>query len=363
MTANARDAPSFRSIEDGDVESVAALWADCGLLVPTNDPIADIAFARAQNHADVLISTAADGKPTASVMVGHDGHRGWIYYVAVSPTCQGQGLGRRAVEAAEAWLRARGVGKMQLMIRDTNETVRDFYSTIGWTKEPRLVMSKRLQPTPVVPGPLETHVTRLEMLKRPTRPTVPAPAGRKVSLQKLEAPTVSFYRWLNDTVGRPWTWIAVRGWSDEKLASVLADDAEEIYLLSVGGVPAGFCHLSRAKPGETAIMYFGLMPEFIGGGLGWYFINAMVDIAWLGDVQRVWLNTCDLDHPRALGNYQKAGFAPFGQFTEILPDPRIYGLPWPERRAAAATAEAAASEDTSGSGNDTVVPIRLKDAD
>ena len=74
--------------------------------MPTNDPIADIAFARAQNHADVLISTAADGKPTASVMVGHDGHRGWILRRSLA-NMPGQGLGRRAVEAAEAWLRTR----------------------------------------------------------------------------------------------------------------------------------------------------------------------------------------------------------------------------------------------------------------
>ena len=250
---------------------------------------------------------------------------------------------------------------MQLMIRDTNETVRDFYSTIGWTEEPRLVMSKRLQPTPVVPGPLETHVTRLEMLERPTRPTVPAPAGRGLASEVGGADGV-LLPLAQRHCGTARTWIAVRGWSDEKLASVLADDAEEVYLLSVGGVPAGFCHLSRAKPGETAIMYFGLMPEFIGGGLGWYFINAMVDIAWLGDVQRVWLNTCDLDHPRALGNYQKAGFAPSVNSRRSCPT--LGSTACPGRRGGQPRRRwRRLSPKTRRVRNGTVVPIRLKDAD
>ncbi len=356
MVQRKEDVLAFRPIEDGDVDAVVALWRECGLVVPTNDPVADIAFARAQTNAEVLLSATPDGDPTATVMIGHDGHRGWIYYVAVSPSSQGKGLGRHAVAAAEDWLRARGVGKMQLMIRDTNEKVRDFYAAIGWTQEPRLVMSKRLRPVPEVPGPLTTRVTRLEMLERPTRPTVPAPAGRMVSLQKLDSPTVSFYRWLNETVGRRWTWVNVRAWSDEKVAEVIAQASEEVYLLSVGGVPAGYCHISRAVPGETEISYFGLLPEFIGAGLGWYFINAMIDIAWLGEVKRIWLNTCDLDHPRALGNYQRAGFVPFGQFEETLPDPRNFGLPWPEGRAGASKGNMAPV-----SGDDTVVPIRLKD--
>jgi GNAT superfamily N-acetyltransferase len=75
-----------------------------------------------------------------------------------------------------------------------------------------------------------------------------------------------------------------------------------------------------------------LLPEFIGRGYGGYLLNAIVDLAWsAGPCGRLWVHTCDLDHPRALGVYQKAGFQPFRQYSQTLPDPRLAGLPLPER--------------------------------
>ena len=93
---------------DADVEDVVALWTRCGLTRPWNDPVADIAFARSSPNATVLVGCSG-GAIAASVMVGHDGHRGAVYYVSVDPGLCAGGLGRPIRAAAADWLRARGV--------------------------------------------------------------------------------------------------------------------------------------------------------------------------------------------------------------------------------------------------------------
>ena len=77
-------------------------------------------------------------------MVGHDGHRGVVYYVSADPDVQGQGLGRQVMAAAEGWLASRGVWKLNLIIRDDNEKVRGFYQALGYETEPRILMARRL---------------------------------------------------------------------------------------------------------------------------------------------------------------------------------------------------------------------------
>jgi ribosomal protein S18 acetylase RimI-like enzyme len=126
-------------------QAVIALWRDCGLVVPHNDPAADFRFAKRGPNSDVLVGVDESGQIAGSVMVGHDGHRGWVYYVAAAPALRGQGIGRRMMEAAEGWLRKRNVPKMQLMIREANTAVADFYERIGYQAEPRVVMSKWLK--------------------------------------------------------------------------------------------------------------------------------------------------------------------------------------------------------------------------
>ena len=134
----------IRNYEAGDRRAVIALWQACGLVVPgKNDPEADIDFAIASHDAEILVGVV-DGAIAATAMVGHDGHRGWLYYVAVAPALQKRGLGRRMVEAAEAWLRLRGAPKAQLMIRETNTQVEAFYARLGYATIPRIVMQKVL---------------------------------------------------------------------------------------------------------------------------------------------------------------------------------------------------------------------------
>ncbi|HVZ50836.1 MAG TPA: GNAT family acetyltransferase [Pseudolabrys sp.] len=135
---------------DGDVEAIVALWTRCGLTRPWNEPRADIARARSGANATVLVGRA-DGEIVASIMVGHDGHRGWFYYLSVEPTQQGRGYGRAITQAAEQWLAARGVEKVMLMVRGDNRAVHDFYRALGYFDQPRTIFAKWLdgrEPTP-----------------------------------------------------------------------------------------------------------------------------------------------------------------------------------------------------------------------
>lgn len=128
-----------------DEQAVIALWRDCGLVVPHNDPAADFRFAKRGPNSDVLVGVDESDQIAGSVMVGHDGHRGWVYYVAAAPAARGQGIGRRMMNAAEDWLRGRNVPKVQLMIRETNTAVAKFYERLNYQTEPRVVMSKWLK--------------------------------------------------------------------------------------------------------------------------------------------------------------------------------------------------------------------------
>ncbi|RPF22808.1 GNAT family acetyltransferase [Myceligenerans xiligouense] len=135
----------FAEITDDDVEDVVALWHACGLTRPWNDPHVDVADARSGPTSTVLVLRDADagrGGVVASVMAGLDGHRGWLYYVAVSPDRQGSGLGRAAVAAGEDWLRAAGARKVQLMVRTTNSAVVDFYERLGYTDQETTVLGR-----------------------------------------------------------------------------------------------------------------------------------------------------------------------------------------------------------------------------
>lgn len=128
----------------GDSHALTALWRACGLVVPTNDPVADLRFALAGACSTVLVGQAVCGRVIGSAMVGHDGHRGWLYYVAADPALRGQGVGRAMVHAGEDWLRQRDVVKVQLMVRETNTQVVGFYQELGFEVTPRVVMAKWL---------------------------------------------------------------------------------------------------------------------------------------------------------------------------------------------------------------------------
>jgi len=137
----------IRPVEDGDRAAVAALWHACGLTKPYNPPDRDIAFCRASPTSELFVADD-DGAVVATAMAGHDGHRGWLYYVAVDPARRGEGLARQMVAHAEAWLAGLGVPKVNLIIRDTNASVQAFYENIGYEVEPRTQMARWLVDKP-----------------------------------------------------------------------------------------------------------------------------------------------------------------------------------------------------------------------
>ncbi|MGE0434229.1 MAG: GNAT family acetyltransferase [Planctomycetota bacterium] len=141
----------IQPLRDADVDAVVRLWHLCELTRPWNDPHADLAFARRSRDCEVFVGLDDDAQVVSSVMVGHDGHRGWMYYLAVSPTARRRGIGREMVQHAEQWLRNAGVPKLMLMVRESNAAVvGEFYRALGYEAEPVVTFSKWLR-EPAVP--------------------------------------------------------------------------------------------------------------------------------------------------------------------------------------------------------------------
>ena len=119
------------------------LWRRAGLTRPWNDAGADFRRAVA-GPASAVLGVRIDGVLVGTAMVGHDGHRGWVYYLAVADAARGRGLGRALMTAAETWLVARAVPKIQFMVRTGNETVLEFYSHLGYERSDCVVLGRRL---------------------------------------------------------------------------------------------------------------------------------------------------------------------------------------------------------------------------
>ena len=137
-------------IADADIGAVVAIWQACGLTRPWNDPSSDIALARRGPNSAILAGRDGD-TIVATVMVGHDGHRGWVYYVAVDPDHHGKGHGRTIMNAAEDWLRQAGVEKLMLLVRSDNTKVQAFYEQLGYDEQKRVIYANWLdgrEPTP-----------------------------------------------------------------------------------------------------------------------------------------------------------------------------------------------------------------------
>jgi GNAT superfamily N-acetyltransferase len=160
---------------------------------------------------------------------------------------------------------------------------------------------------------------------RPTAPPVPAPFG-KLALMRAEDCTVSFYRYLYETVGTPCLWYERRLLDDATLAAQIAKPTTEIFVLHVGGVPAGYFELDTASPRETELCYFGLVPQFIGRRLGPFLLRAAIEQAWSRPIGRLWVSTRTFGHPKALGHYQRAGFVVYDRRPLRFEDPRTRGI-------------------------------------
>lgn len=178
----------------------------------------------------------------------------------------------------------------------------------------------------VPPGHLGSVVTSLEMLARP-----PAPAGPQKSALKLERWPAPIdrdrYRALFREIGENWLWQGRLVMDDAKLAATLDAPTTEVYAATRrDGVPVGLLELDFAVPGEAELAYFGMVPGMTGNGHGGWLMAHAMRLCWRAGVNRVWVHTCDFDHPAALGFYMAQGFKPFERAIEIIPDPRLIGI-------------------------------------
>ena len=134
----------IRAYRESDQDAVVALWRECGLVRPWNDPVKDI-HRKLCVQRDLFLVGTVDGRLVATVMAGYDGHRGWINYLAVAREHRKQGFGRNLMDEAEARLRAMGCPKINLQIRSSNAEVIAFYRSLGFSVDDSLSMGKRLE--------------------------------------------------------------------------------------------------------------------------------------------------------------------------------------------------------------------------
>lgn len=155
-------------------------------------------------------------------------------------------------------------------------------------------------------------VTFLKMDARPPALPPPQPKG-KIAILRAENPPVHFYRYLYNTIGDAYLWVDRRKLSDDELAAIVQHPLVELYVLYVDGCPAGMAELEFRDGAAGQVAYFGLMPDYVGRHLGYYFLYQSVSIAWSKPIASLLINTCTLDHPRALPLYQRIGFVPYSR--------------------------------------------------
>jgi len=179
------------------------------------------------------------------------------------------------------------------------------------------------------PGRLRSVITYLEMHAPPWdegQPLDPQPPVAGVAIEALPDVSVADYRAFYRQVGEPWLWCERLTMADADFAALLANPRVEVRRLSVDGRFTGYSELDRRQPGEVEIVYFGLVPDVIGMGLGRFFLHRTLIDAWASQPRRVWLHTCTEDHPGALVFYEDAGFRRFRSETVEIEDPRLTGL-------------------------------------
>jgi GNAT superfamily N-acetyltransferase len=156
--------------------------------------------------------------------------------------------------------------------------------------------------------------TYLEMRAPADLEPAPPPTP-SATVERLEGCPPALWRHLYAEVGREYHWIDRLGWTDQDIADYLADPGLELWLLREAGETAGYFELRRHQGGDVEVAYFGLLPAFVGRGLGKFLLTGAVERAWAAGATRVWLHTSSLDHPSALPNYLARGFSIWKQET------------------------------------------------
>ena len=155
-------------------------------------------------------------------------------------------------------------------------------------------------------------VTFLEMTAKPSALPPPMPRG-KVAIMRANHPPVHFYRYLYDTIGDAYFWVDRRKLSDAALGALVQDAEVELHVLYLDGNPMGMAELDMRDAATGQLAYFGLMPEAVGKRLGYFFLYHAVANAWARPISKLLVNTCTLDHPRALPLYQRLGFTAYSR--------------------------------------------------
>ena len=178
--------------------------------------------------------------------------------------------------------------------------------------------------TPVPPDQVATVVTTLEMRERPRPRAMP---NNTLTLVEWPRPAPARYRALFRRVGAPWLWYSRLAMDDARLTGIIHDPGIAIWAaVDRSGAEVGMLELDFRRAGDCELSYFALVPEWTGQGHGrWLMAQALLR-AWRPDVKRVWVHTCTLDHPSALGFYRAQGFAAIARTVEMFPDPRVLGL-------------------------------------
>lgn len=178
--------------------------------------------------------------------------------------------------------------------------------------------------TPVPADEIATIVTTLEMTKRPApRPLPESP----LQLTAWAIPDPAKYRALFRRVGAPWLWFSRLAMDDATLTRIIHAPAVAVFaVLDRRGIEVGMLELDFRERGTCELAYLGLIPELAGHGHGrWLMAHALMR-AWAKGIERVWVHTCTLDHPSALGFYRASGFTAVSRTIETFPDPRVAGL-------------------------------------
>jgi GNAT superfamily N-acetyltransferase len=176
------------------------------------------------------------------------------------------------------------------------------------------------------PGKIAAVTTHLEMRERP--PARPAPPRPDLALRRVERADPAWYRDLYRRIGGDWLWFSRLLMADAELAAVLRHPGVELWALERAGGPAvGILELDRREPGQVELAFFGLVADEVGGGAGRLLMNHAIERAFApAPIERFWVHTCTLDHPKALEFYVRSGFVPYKRSVEVADDPRLAGV-------------------------------------
>ena len=177
---------------------------------------------------------------------------------------------------------------------------------------------------PLPPGKVAALVTYLEMTERP-----PAAALRDrpdLSLRRVAAPDLDWYRDLFRRIGTDWLWFGRLVMPDEQVRATITHPLVEVHALTWDGRDEGLVELDRREAPDIEIAYFGVTPALLGQGAGRWLMHRALEAAWAYAPRRVLVHTCSLDHPQALQFYIRSGFRPYARAVEVADDPRLIGL-------------------------------------